>query len=70
MSVIDIEKGIKNETIRSRFRLVLMASQRAREIINPKEDTLPVQDKRFLKVTTIALYEITEGKIRAKLVNE
>jgi len=49
---------------------VLMASQRAREIINPKEDTLPVQDKRFLKVTTIALYEITEGKIRAKLVNE
>ncbi|MCA1927609.1 MAG: DNA-directed RNA polymerase subunit omega [Calditerrivibrio sp.] len=70
MSIVDIEKGIKNKNIGSKFRIVAMASQRAREIMNPKENTLSVQDKRFLKPTTIALAEIVENRIQVHIVNE
>lgn len=70
MSIVDIEKGIGNKNIRSKFRLVAMASQRAREIMNPKENTLSVQDRKFLKPTTIALSEIVENKIQVMIVNE
>ncbi|ADR18926.1 DNA-directed RNA polymerase subunit omega [Calditerrivibrio nitroreducens] len=70
MAIVDIEKGIKNEFVKSRFRLVLMASQRARELINMKENTLPQQDNKYQKPTTIALAEIVERKIKPVLVNE
>ncbi len=70
MAVVDIEKGIRNELVKSRFRLVLMASQRARELINAKENTLPPQEKRYQKPTTVALSEIIEQKIRPVFVNE
>lgn len=70
MSIVDIEKGIRNKNIRSKFRLVAMASLRAREIMNPKENILPVQDRKFLKPTTIALSEIVENKISVMIVNE
>ncbi|MEF3254509.1 MAG: DNA-directed RNA polymerase subunit omega [Deferribacterales bacterium] len=68
MAIVDIEKGVKNPLIKSRFRLVNLASYRARELMNPKENTLPAQDKRYLKPTTIALYEVVEGKVIGKLV--
>ncbi|MCX8083599.1 MAG: DNA-directed RNA polymerase subunit omega [Calditerrivibrio sp.] len=70
MSVVDIEKGITNELIGSRFRLVLISSQRARELISSKENTLPPQEKKYLKPTTIALSEIVEQKIKPVLIKE
>jgi len=70
MAIVDIEKDIKNEFIKSRFRLVIIASQRAREIINMKENTLPPQEKRYTKPTTIALAELIEQKIKPVIVNE
>lgn len=65
MALLDIEKAINSERIRSRFRLVNMAGQRAREINTPKENTVPMQVTSYKKITTNALAEITSGKIIA-----
>jgi DNA-directed RNA polymerase subunit omega len=63
MPFLDIEKAIKESNIGSRFRLVHIASQRAREINDNKENTVLPKDPVFSKVTTIALDEIIEHKI-------
>jgi DNA-directed RNA polymerase omega subunit len=63
MPFLDIEKAIKESDIGSRFRLVHIASQRARELNAPSEDTPPPVVTDFNKITTNALEEIIERKI-------
>lgn len=67
MSFQDIEKGIKSEKINSRFRLAHIASKRARELNEPKEDTLPLQVETNHKVTTNAVEEIISEKVNFTL---
>ena len=62
MPLLDIENTIKVDTD-SRFRLVNIASQRARELNAPKEATTPEQSLEFTKVTTNALNEIIKRTI-------
>jgi DNA-directed RNA polymerase subunit omega len=63
MPLLDIEKGIKNEKIKSRFRLAHLASKRARELNEIEEDTLPLQVNKYYKITTNAIAEIIEEKV-------
>ncbi|AEI15214.1 DNA-directed RNA polymerase, omega subunit [Flexistipes sinusarabici DSM 4947] len=63
MPLLDIEKGVRKKEIKSRFRLVRLAGLRSRELLNPKEDTLPCQEENYDKYTTKALSEIINGKI-------
>lgn len=63
MPLLDIDKAIKTEEIRSRFRLVSLASQRARSLNSPEEGSLPPQSGTYTKVTTNALDEIIERKV-------
>jgi len=63
MPLLDIEKGIRKKEIKSRFRLVHLAGIRSRELLNPKEDTLPCQEEKYDKYTTKALSEIIDGKV-------
>lgn len=63
MPLQDIEKGITNEKINSRFKLAHIASKRARELNEPKEDTLPLQSTVNYKVTTNAVEEIIQETI-------
>jgi DNA-directed RNA polymerase subunit omega len=64
MPLLDIEKAIRSDEVGSRFRLVNIAGQRARELNSPKEDTLARQSNEHTKFTTTALEEIIEKKIK------
>ena len=70
MPLLDIEKGIKNEKIKSRFRLAHLASKRARELNEVKEDTLPLQVTKYHKITTNVISEIIDEKIEFIIENE
>ena len=63
MPLLDIDKAIAYEEIGSRFRLVNVASRRARELNFPTEETLPQQSEEYGKVTTNALNEIIRHEI-------
>lgn len=63
MPLLDIEKGIKNEKIKSRFRLAHLASKRARQLNDLGEDTLPLQVNKYHKITTNVIAEIIEEKV-------
>ncbi|MDR2400253.1 MAG: DNA-directed RNA polymerase subunit omega [Deferribacteraceae bacterium] len=63
MPFLDIERAIKESDIGSRFRLVHIASQRARELNSPTEDTVKPLVTEYNKVTTNALDEIIERKL-------
>ncbi|MDR2104805.1 MAG: DNA-directed RNA polymerase subunit omega [Deferribacteraceae bacterium] len=63
MPFLDIEKAIKGSEIGSRFRLVHIAGQRARELNAPSEGTIPPVVTEFSKITTNALQEVIERKI-------
>lgn len=63
MPLLDIEKAIRSGEIDSRFRLVSIASQRARELNLPKETTVEMQSSEYTKVTTNALNEIIRNDI-------
>ena len=63
MPLLDIERIIKKDKLNSRFKLVHIAGLRARELNNPKEDTVRRQNEDHSKVTTTALSEIIEGEI-------
>ena len=70
MPLLDIEKAIKLDNVDSRFRLVNIAGQRARELNAPGEDTTDPQSDTYTKVTTNALSEIIEGTIAFEEVGE
>jgi DNA-directed RNA polymerase omega subunit len=64
MPFLDIERAIKESNIKSRFRLVHIASQRARELNSPTDKTAKPAVTAFNKVTTNALGEVIEHKIK------
>ncbi|MDR0453468.1 MAG: DNA-directed RNA polymerase subunit omega [Deferribacteraceae bacterium] len=63
MPLLDIDSVISSKEVGSRFRLVNLASRRARELNSPVETTLSQQSVEFCKVTTNALNEIICNKI-------
>lgn len=70
MPLLDIETGIRNKEIKSRFRLVHLAGIRSRELLNPKENTLPSQEENYDKYTTKALSEIIDNKVNFEKITE
>jgi len=61
--LLDIENVIKQDNLKSRFKLVHIAGLRARELNSPKDDTVRRQNSDHTKVTTTALSEIIESQI-------
>ncbi|MCD8491206.1 MAG: DNA-directed RNA polymerase subunit omega [Geovibrio sp.] len=63
MPMLDIEKRIKDEKVKSRFKLVRLASIRAKQLNRMKDDDIPLKLERYHKVTTNALDEIIEKAV-------
>lgn len=63
MPMLDIEKRIKDEKVKSRFKLVRLASIRAKQLNRMKEGDIPAKLERYHKVTTNALDEIIEKAV-------
>lgn len=69
MPMLDIEKRIKDEKVKSRFKLVKLASLRAKQINRQKEGDIPPKLERYHKVTTNALDEIIEKAVDFEEIN-
>ncbi len=65
MAYISLEKMIKKNP--SLYKLVRVASERANQIMNGSK---PLVESNSKKVTTRALQEICEGKVRFELTEE
>ena len=63
MARVAVEDCLEN--VESRFELVLLASKRARQLVNGKEALV---DWGNDKATVVALREIGEGKITTKIL--
>ncbi|MBL1274546.1 MAG: DNA-directed RNA polymerase subunit omega [Ectothiorhodospiraceae bacterium] len=63
MARVTVEDCLEN--VESRFELVLLASKRARQLVNGKEATVEWGND---KATVVALREIGEGKITTKIL--
>ncbi len=63
MARVTVEDCLEN--VESRFELVLLASKRARQLVNGKEALV---DWGNDKATVVALREIGEGKITTKIL--
>jgi len=61
MNIVSLPIVIDEKQVDSRFRLVILAAQRVREL---SEGSKPLVPTRYLKPTTIALEEILSGRIR------
>ena len=70
MAFLDIEQSINRENIASRFKLVHLASLRAKELNNPAENTVMPELKPGQKVTSKALAELVNDKIDFEEINE
>lgn len=70
MALIDIEKLVKREDIKGKYRLNRILSLRAREIVDAKEGTLPPQVNEGSKPTTKAILELVKGKIKVEKIEE
>ncbi len=66
MSYIPVEDLL--DKIGSRYKLVILASQRAGELNNGGQKLVDISPK--VKISTVALEEIKEGKISYKEVSE
>lgn len=64
MAFLDIEKVINRNDIGSRFKFVHLASQRAKELNKPKEDTFNAVLPEGQKVTSQALTDLVDVKIK------
>ena len=64
MAFLDIERGINQPNVNSRFKLVHLAALRARELNNPDEETVLSDLKQGEKVTSKALSDIVRNRIK------
>ena len=64
MAFLDIERGINQPNVDSRFKLVHLAALRARELNNPDEKTVLSDLKQGEKVTSKALSDIVRNRIK------
>lgn len=60
MDIVSLPVVIDKEKIDSRFRIVILATERAKQIINGARPTVPT---RYIKATTMAIEELTESQI-------
>jgi len=65
MARVTVEDCLEN--VDNRFNLVLLASKRARQLANGKDASLPWEND---KPTVMALREIAEGTVNAKVMDE
>ncbi len=65
MARVTVEDCLEN--VNSRFELVLLASKRARQLVNGKEAMVDWEND---KPTVVALREIGEGKISNKILEK
>ncbi len=65
MARVTVEDCLEN--VNSRFELVLLASKRARQLVNGKEAMVDWEND---KPTVVALREIGEGKISNKILDK
>jgi len=65
MARVTVEDCLEN--VDNRFNLVLVAAKRARQLVNGKEATLDWEND---KPTVVALREIAEGLITAKIMDD
>jgi len=65
MARVTVEDCLEN--VNSRFELVLLASKRARQLVNGKEAMVDWEND---KATVVALREIGEGKISTKILEK
>ncbi|MCF6255005.1 MAG: DNA-directed RNA polymerase subunit omega [Gammaproteobacteria bacterium] len=65
MARVTVEDCLEN--VNSRFELVLLASKRARQLVNGKEAMVDWEND---KATVVALREIGEGKISDKILEK
>lgn len=65
MARITVEDCLEN--VDNRFELVLLASKRARQLVNGKESLVDWEND---KPTVVALREISEGKISPKILKQ
>jgi len=65
MARVTVEDCLEN--VNSRFELVLLASKRARQLVNGKEAMVDWEND---KATVVALREIGEGKISNKILDK
>lgn len=63
MARVTVEDCLEN--VNSRFELVLLASKRARQLVNGKEALVDWEND---KATVVALREIGEGKISTEIL--
>lgn len=64
MAFLDIERVINQKNVDSRFKLVRLASLRAKELNNPDENTILSDLKPGEKVTSKALSDIVHNRIK------
>ncbi len=67
MARVTVEDCLKNEDVDNRFRLVLIAAKRARQIEMGKAPLVEAEDD---KPTVIALREIAADKVGASVMDE
>lgn len=60
MDIVSLPIVIDNEKMDSRFRIVVLATERARQIMHGAKPTIPT---RSIKATTAALEELSESQI-------
>lgn len=65
MARVTVEDCLEN--VNSRFELVLLASKRARQLVNGKEALVDWEND---KATVVALREIGEGKISTEILEK
>lgn len=70
MAFLDIERVINQKNVDSRFKLVHLASLRARELNNPDETTVLSDVKQGEKVTSKALSDIVHNRIKFIEIND
>ena len=61
MEIIELPIEIKGDQLDSRYRLVLIGAQRARQLM---EGARASEDTKYLKATTVALEEFLDGELK------
>ncbi len=70
MAFLDIERIINQKNVDSRFKLVHLASLRARELNNPDENTVLSDLKPGEKVTSKAISDIVRHRVQFIEIDE
>lgn len=60
MEIIELPIEIKRDQLDSRYRLVIIGAQRARQLM---EGARASEDTKYLKATTVALEEFLDGEL-------